>query len=173
LAQKFEGSWFSRGLFVLNESVRDPDLPGELVFPADHKPLYFPNAWKMEDLFIQWREKYDKDWSPTPDMPAEYSDKFRKGYGFDIEVNGKPPTYLNFYISHSGIHGHFSTRGVPRPEVVDFIKKGMLLIEHDTIHFSAVHRKNGETLITAQYNSIIGNRWLSLVTDCPKEEDGE
>ena len=47
--------------------------------------------------------------------------------------------------------------------LVDWIRDNMLPVDYDTIYFTATNRGDGWTLISAQYNQIIGSRWLALV----------
>jgi hypothetical protein len=154
----------TRGIFV--QCIDDGELEegGVLVFPI--RELHFPNAWKMGDLFLPW----------GGDASRAESHSYRSGYAsrpirsISLRGKGDPPSYLQCYMSHKGVNGYFSTQVEPRPEVIDFVKSDMIMVDYDHMRFEAIHRKGGNTLITVSYGSIIGNRWLALVTDLKEAE---
>lgn len=53
---------------------------------------------------------------------------------------------------------------MPSYELLEFIKRDMLMIPNDRLYFEAIDQKNGWSLITVDHNSILGNRWLALIS---------
>ena len=51
----------------------------------------------------------------------------------------------------------------PTNRLIRWLAKNMIGMADDRIQFEAIMRQNGETLITARYNTIIGNRWLLVL----------
>jgi hypothetical protein len=151
VAEEMPSADLTRGMFV--QCIDDGELEegGVLVFPI--RELHFPNAWKMGDLFLSWG-----------------GDVSRPIRSISLRGKGYPPSYLQCYMSHKGVNGYFSTQVEPRPEVIDFVKSDMIMVDYDHMRFEAIHRKGGNALITVSYGSIIGNRWLALVTDLKEAE---
>jgi hypothetical protein len=47
--------------------------------------------------------------------------------------------------------------------LIDWIQENMLAVPHDSIYFQVIVRDDVSALVTAQYNQIIGSRWLALI----------
>lgn len=51
----------------------------------------------------------------------------------------------------------------PTAEIISWIRSNMLPIDYDHIYFQITIRDANQALVSAQYNTIIGSRWLALV----------
>ena len=67
------------------------------------------------------------------------------------------------WIHISGVYGYDSTRAVLPQWLIDWIQNNMLAVDHDSIYFNVIVRDDQHALVTAQYNQIIGSRWLALI----------
>ena len=99
------------------------------------KELAFPNISKFSDLFGSTEDRQD----------YEFADK----------------SVISNWIHHSPKHR--SEYRKPSDMVLKFVRDHMLPVDYDSIYFQAVNRGDNQTLITAQYNQIIGSRWLAIV----------
>lgn len=125
------------------------------------RPLAFPEAQSFWDIFEAAGPYRNTDPAKAHLTPAEWP-LIRTANGFVV----------GSYLSISGYHVPYSSLRVrPRPEVVEYIKANMLPIEHDRIFFKATVRASGEVLLTADYNSIIGSRWLAVVGSVPELDE--
>ena len=121
------------------------------------KIFAFPDATCLLDIF---------------DEVAAYSGESKKFLVFDSEENsGIVSSYC--YVRD----GADSASVTPSAGLLDYISKNMLLIKHDEIYFKAIPRSDG-LLIVANYNVIIGSRWLALLplsemSNFPKEIEEE
>lgn len=82
-------------------------------------------------------------------------------------VRHQRPTgnYISSFVSISGTRGHDALKADPRPEVLDYVRANMIQVDYDTIYFQIIVQ-NGDpetALVTAQYNQIIGSRWLAYI----------
>lgn len=47
--------------------------------------------------------------------------------------------------------------------LIDWVQANMLPVDYDSIYFTINARDDVTALVTAQYNQIIGSRWLALI----------
>jgi hypothetical protein len=67
--------------------------------------------------------------------------------------------FVSFEPHKSGMYGKL------KPKYETFIKEQMnSIVPDDNIYVSVVCRDDGTALITFQYNSIIGSRWVTIVS---------
>ena len=55
------------------------------------------------------------------------------------------------------------TRAMLPQWLIDWLQENMLAVDHDSIYFQVIVRDDQHALVTAQYNQIIGSRWLALI----------
>ena len=119
------------------------------------KSILMPNAASFGDLFRRWRKFVSVDeklegWGPWT-------------IGDDLRLRDDDrPMQVSSYCAMYGTPLQDSLRVVPNQDVLDLLRKNLVLLENDTIWFQVVDRKDG-VLITAKYNNIIGSRWLALL----------
>lgn len=119
--------------------------------------LAFPGA-TFSDLFSEHRLcqiACPMPLSPFPSLPL--GNRKRKG--------SKIGSYLATNAGHPSAHVR------PSPDLVTFLRANMIDVDYDSIYFRAIHRGDGTTLVIAQYNQIIGSRWLALLqtSDLPAD----
>lgn len=111
------------------------------------KPLAFPEVKSFDELFVDyapWNSTLSR--RPTPQAIE----------GIKASKHGQIGPYLSMRDGHS-----LAVR--PSPAVVQYVKDNMLPIVEDHIYFEVIDRGEGESLVTASYNKIIGSRWLALI----------
>ena len=150
----------SRGVDVQDMSVEELSPKPHRVFLIQN--IAFPEAWKMSDLFLEI-----KPWPQTGFVPEIYKDIWVKDEGILLWKREGKRSHLSPYMTRSEWNGgrHESAFAVVKPEVVEFIRANMIFIEHDSIYFSAVVRKDNQVNISAIYNQIIGSRCLGIVSN--------
>ncbi len=111
------------------------------------KPLAFPDAKSFDELFTSYAP-WNSALSRRPTRQAIEGIKMGK--------HGMIGPYLS-------MRGGNSLAVKPNAAVIDFVKNNMLPIVEDHIHFEIIDRGEGESLVTASYNKIIGSRWLALI----------
>ena len=120
--------------------------------------LRYPSANKFSDLF-----------------EAVYHDKLTAPKPFKLHKNDAIGCELSSYCSvdNKGEFYYFYVK--PRPSVVSCIEKNSLAINYESMYFKIVVREDGQALIAAQNNKIIGGPWLSMVdaSSIPKDESDE
>lgn len=87
------------------------------------------------------------------------------------EADSDPYMVIGTHFSVDGSKGFYFFKVQPTEMVVEFLKKSLVFIDYDEIYFQAIMRNDGEALITANYNRIIGSRWLALIphSEIPNE----
>jgi hypothetical protein len=70
---------------------------------------------------------------------------------------------VSSYCTVSGGEQYRSFSVKPQQRVMDYIGENMLDIAYDSIYFTVTIRDDGSALLAAQYNQIIGSRWLAIV----------
>jgi hypothetical protein len=89
--------------------------------------------------------------------------KFRDLFeAIDAKHDRKDDGFRYIYTSGATEYRGFAVK--PRPELATFIRERMLQILNDSVYFVCTFRDDGTVLISAQYNSIIGSRWLTITT---------
>ena len=58
---------------------------------------------------------------------------------------------------------HHSEYRQPSETMLAYVRDNMLPVDYDSIYFTVTDRGDGTTLICAQYNQILGSRWLAFV----------
>lgn len=103
-------------------------------------PMYLPDAKKLSDLFPHI-EPYDAG---------------KKAGRWDTDGNRGL-----IFCNVSGGGKSFLVQ--PSAEVVKVVTNALKIVFDENIYFTIVIRDNGTALITAQYNLIIGSRWLVVL----------
>jgi len=73
----------------------------------------------------------------------------------------EPGSKIRTWMSKRGQGKYGSLYVLPCRKVIDYLKE-QNVVELE-LYFSAVDRGDNETLIIAQYDQIIGSRWLAIV----------
>lgn len=107
------------------------------------KELAFPQKTRLAELFSAVHTG-----EPFPDK-CQFPGKRKPGIVIQgwCSVRGKPPSLAVDCM----------------PDVEAWIYQNMLQIDYDKIYFTITVRDNGTALVCAQYNQIIGDRWLALI----------
>lgn len=88
-------------------------------------------------------------------LSAERGDLKSVSYG-----NAKIDTYIN--IDYKG--KPLTLYGKAIPAIIEWIRNGgMISVQHDTIYFKVIVRKDGSASVYGQYNQIIGSRLLANI----------
>ena len=100
-----------------------------------YKKLAFPKVETFAELFGNIEPKQDRDFADKSVISnwLHYSPKFKSEYR------------------------------EPLPMTLKYVRENMLPVDYDSIYFQLVDRGDNETLVTAQYNQILGNRWLAMI----------
>lgn len=75
---------------------------------------------------------------------------------FDLTEKG-----AGAYLYGSNFDQHFSSYAKPKPFVASWIEEHML--NDMRMYFQATYRADDDVLISAKYESILGDRWLAIV----------
>ena len=121
-------------------------------FQTDGTPLPFQGKEFSEifDSVERW-ERGPVPPAPMPDIVLETPDRN------DLRIS--PCMRIS---SHDG---RFAVAdAMPTDELVEYIRTNMLALENGRIHFKAVIRKDGSVLLTAVYETILGSRWLTVLS---------
>jgi hypothetical protein len=107
-----------------------------------HKtPIYLPAAKKLSDLFKE----------VLPYNPNE------RGHW-----NGAQNCGL-IYCHTSGKTNYNSFHVMPTQAVCEIVGAAQKVVEDENMYFSLVFRDDDTVLVIAQYNQIIGSRWLCVL----------
>lgn len=108
----------------------------------------FPDVKRFDQLFTG-----AGPWA-GPSKPAPRLMRFRgwAGKGWS-EVSG--------YV-HDRDGNSLSVTGVSL-ELRNYLETTILHVPNDSIYFELIRRDDGTALVTAQYNVIIGSRWLAVI----------
>jgi hypothetical protein len=105
-----------------------------------YKPVLLPEALEFSELFDVIGEE---EWS-VPLNPGEKDTAL-------IYHWCRLPEYKSVHVR-------------PKDEVIDTLRQTLIDTgERDRIHFECIAHDNGYALITAQYNLIIGSRYLAYI----------
>jgi hypothetical protein len=108
----------------------------------------FMEGKTFEDLFFT-QDHYLRKWDSEHD-----------GHRSDAVANHPD---IGHYLVVSGVNGHRSFHVSPKPELVSWIAKEMLVIERDRKYFEVVERVDGSALVIVKHDQILGSRWLTIV----------
>jgi hypothetical protein len=112
--------------------------------------IAFPNLTQFSDLFSEYKLWDNKD-------------KNKNYSSINRENNSKISSY---YIIDSVLENHkyFHSLSVQSTDIViEYIKNNMLCIPDDSIYFRINIWNSKQSLVTAQYNLIIGSKWLAVI----------
>jgi hypothetical protein len=107
------------------------------------KPVLFPAAKKFTDIFENW--SFDTENKPL-----------RRNWTHKSHIAS-----LKFGPWTSDTDGP-SMLVDPYPHVIATIDS-KLVVGEDELYWKLTRRKGGETLVSVQYNHIIGDRWVALI----------
>lgn len=122
-------------------------------------------------------EKYHYGFGSEPVLPkAEtFSDLFEDGQGNEEWRGEGAISTISDYVHARPVplehenpnpkRPHFqSWKRKPKANVIDAVKKFMLCINHDTIHFEIIiDDEDGTASVFASYGQIIGSRYLAQI----------
>ncbi len=114
----------------------------------NERPIAFPDVKTLAELFTE--VKPGKGESPVIEKMPNWT-------------NGKRNCYLTGWLSVSGETERRSFHVKPTEAVIACVRDSMLHGEYDRIHFEAVVWDDGRALVLAQYNQIIGSRYLAVI----------
>jgi hypothetical protein len=98
------------------------------------KTVAFPEVSKFSDLFGNIEPKQNR----------EFADK----------------AVISNWLLYSDHHSEYRA---PTEKTLEYVRNNMLPVDYDSIYFRVIDRGDNETLIVAQYNQIIGSRWLAFI----------
>lgn len=110
------------------------------------REINFPDAKKFSDLFGEWKWSQHGLSTGYPPIKCEPA----KG--------GIISDYCN--AIRSALEDNLHVK--PKPEVVDFIQKNMIISDYDSIFFELIGRIDG-ILVVSRNSQILGARWLALL----------
>lgn len=133
------------------------------------KPIYFAES-KISDLFrpgwgsITSASHYAYDLRKVTWFVDHDSIQLAQNY-FDMDRDER--VYVGGTMYASGVHKSNKRRMTlyvrPTNKLIKWLSANMIGMADDRIYFDATMRDNGETLISATYNTIIGSRWLLVL----------
>jgi hypothetical protein len=137
----------------LGQAVRNAD-------ELQHKRVLFPHTRHMRELFESWELVEDL---------RNYKSKRQ-----EFAVPGGKPGKKCYFSSYCGVNrmkGHHTGLDVVfHPEVLSIIRDHMLMVDDYVISPRIVIRENGVALVIAQYEQILGDRWLAFIDPASIEE---
>lgn len=116
------------------------------------KKILFPDRHLFNELFL--------DAIIIPDFSlGKYTSN--KVHSWPLDSNGF--AHLSSFCPVRANKGGSPLDVTPKVEVIKAIENNMLLSNDYTINFSIIVRDNGTSLLIAQYDKILGDRWLAIL----------
>ena len=125
-------------------------MTAEKMTELNGRKIAFPDARSLADLFDDVIQIDPRSGLQAPTVATFPS--WDKG--------NRSKSYLSGYMTVGAGH---SFHVKPKSEVVEFIRNNMLHGSNDRIYFRVVVWENGEALVMAEYNQIIGSSYLAVI----------
>lgn len=118
------------------------------------------------------REKFGKKTIHHKDI-STFDEVFQS---FTFDTNAKLPqvaSNVGTFCTVSVPGQRFSLRVIPSDAIKTTVTESMLKLDNDTIYFKIIGYDDGTALVTADYNIILGDRWLAVIdaSTIPSQEE--